>query len=353
MTDLSRLNATFTNPAAGAKWAFVTRRVCRDEVVRLLPDVTSARAGDLVLADVTRIGNHKRLQLADGRFSPLWPGDRIVVTCGDRFAADQFEGHAILGDGLADLLAGGGVAGKAVSRHDRIGRPTQIKILGRLVGPEGKPITLLDFAVPDLPTRRPALTIGILGTGMNAGKTAAAAGVINGFARLGRRVAAIKATGTGAFGDMHEYEAAGAVKTLDFTDAGMASTYRQPIKEVERAIDTLISHTADCDMAVIELADGVHQVETATLLSQSEWPQRFDALLLAAPDAMAAQGGLAWLAARGLTPIALSGLMTRAPICVAEAAKTGLPVFDRYELGDPATAMALSNMIEDAKLRAA
>jgi hypothetical protein len=177
--------------------------------------------------------------------------------------------------------------------------------------------------------------------------------LINGFARLGLRVAAIKATGTGAFGDMLEYEAAGADKALDFTDAGMPSTYLQPLDRLERAIDTLIGHAADCDVVVVELADGVHQVETAALLSSPNWAARFDAMLLAAPDAMAAQGGLAWLSARGLAPIALTGLMTRAPICAAEAAATGLPVFDRNALGDPATATALANLIDDSKRSAA
>lgn len=353
MTDLTPIQTTFARPASGAKWSFVTRHVCRDEAVRLIPETDDIRAGDLILAEVTRIGNHKRLQLADGRFSPLWRGDRIVVACGDRFAADQFEGHAQIEDGQAHLLAGGGVAGKAVSKHDKISRPTQITVLGRLAGPEGRAINLDAFALPARSDRRSALTIGVVGTGMNAGKTAAAAGLVNGFARLGHVVTAIKATGTGAFGDMHEYEAAGAAQVLDFTDVGMASTYRQPLETLEPAIDTLLGHAAASDVAVVELADGVSQVETAALLSKPGWAARFDALVLAAPDAMAAQGALAWLSARSLVPIALSGLMTRAPICAAEAAETGLPVFDRTELGDPATATALRNMIDASNRNAA
>ena len=353
MTDLSPIQATFAAPTDGAKWSFVTRRVCRDEAVRLIPDTADVRAGDVILAEVTRIGNHKRIQLSDGRFSPLWLGDRIVVACADRFAADQFEGHAYFQDGKGDLLAGGGVAGTAISKHDKISRATEITVLGRVAGPEGRTVNLASFALKDRAAGQPRLTIGVVGTGMNAGKTAAAAGIVNGFARLGRRVAAIKATGTGAFGDMHEYEAAGAACVLDFTDAGLASTYRQPLRRVEIAIDKLLSHASDCDVIIVELADGVSQVETAALLSKPGWAECLDAMVLAAPDAMAAQGALAWLQARRLSPIALSGLMTRAPICAAEAAEIGLPVFDRTDLGDPATATALTNMIEAAKRDAA
>jgi hypothetical protein len=177
---------------------------------------------------------------------------------------------------------------------------------------------------------------------MNAGKTAAAAGLVNGFARLGQRVAAIKATGTGSFGDLGEYEAACAAQVLDFTDAGMASTYRQPLERVIAAIDRLLAHAADCDVAVVELADGVSQVETAALLSRPEVVARFDGTILAAPEAMAARGGLFWLAERGISPLALTGVITRAPLAAQEAAEaTGLPVLCRTALADPATASAL------------
>lgn len=328
-------------PAAGAKWSFTTRRVERADAARLLADPDKAGAGDLVLAEVTRLGNHKRLQLADGRFSPLWPGDRIVVACADRYAVDQFHGLARLSDTGADLLAGGGVAGEIVSRNGKIARGTRLAVLGRLANADGVPINLSGYALAPARPARPTRVIAVLGTGMNAGKTAAAAGLINGFSRLGRRVAAIKATGTGSFGDVQEYEAAGAAEVLDFTDAGMASTYRQPLERVIAGLDTLLSHAAGYDLAVVELADGVTQVETAALLARPDVRTRFDGVLLAAPDALAARGGLAWLAEQGIAPMALSGVLTRAPLAAEEAAAvTGLPVLDRMVLADPATAAA-------------
>lgn len=334
-------------PASRAKWAYTTRNVLRTEATTLLRDPEAARPGDLVLAEVTRIGSHKRLQLACGRFSPLWPGDRIVVACGDRFAVDQFHGRARLRAEGADLLAGGGVAGEIVSRHDRVARGTRLAVLGRLADAQGTALNLARYALPGRAPARPGRVIAVLGTGMNAGKTAAAAGLINGFSRLGRRVAAIKLTGTGAFGDMHEYEAAGAYLTLDFTDAGLASTYRQPPARLTGVADLLLAHAAGCDVAVVELADGVSQVETAALLSDPGFVARFDGALLAGPEALAARGALAWLAERGIAPLALSGLMTRAPLAAAEAAQaTGLPVLDRTELADPATASALEAMLE-------
>ncbi len=344
-------------PAAAAKWSFAARRVERSKAVRLLSapsDLATVRAGDLVLAEVTKIGNHKRLQCADGRFSPLWPGDRIVVACADRYAVDQFHGHARIKGNSADLLAGGGVAGEIISRNDKVSRGTTLSILGRLADARGAAINVDRFALPPEAPGRSALVIGVLGTGMNAGKTAAAAGLINGFTRLGRRVAAIKATGTGSFGDLHEYEAAGAAQVLDFTDAGMASTYRQPLERVIAATDLLLAHAACCDVAVVELADGVSQVETAALLSRPDYVARLDGTILAAPDALAAQGALSWLDERGLEPMALSGLITRAPLAAEEAGTaTGLQVMDRMVLADPATASAFEARLAERRLSAA
>jgi molybdopterin-guanine dinucleotide biosynthesis protein len=340
--------------AAGSKWSFAARHAAPGDAVRLDTNLVAARSGDLVLAEVTRVGNHKRLQLADGRFSPLWPGDRIVVACADRYAVDQFHGLARLSEEGADLLAGGGIAGEIVSRNDRVSSGTRLAVLGRLADGEGVPLNVDRYALPPAVPGRPGLVIAVLGTGMNAGKTAACAGLVNGFARLGRRVAAIKATGTGSFGDLWEYDAAGAARVLDFTDVGMASTYRQPPERIVAGLDQLLAHAANCDVAVVELADGVSQVETAALLSRRDVVARFDGAILAVPEAMAARGGLSWLAERGIAPLALTGLITRAPLAAEEAAEaTGLPVLCRMTLADPATASALEARLADLDRSAA
>ncbi|MEJ6394231.1 hypothetical protein V8J82_13245 [Gymnodinialimonas sp. 2305UL16-5] len=337
------------NPAApllaGAKWSFVTRRVRRGAAIQLDTDLTSVTAGDLVLAEVRSLGSHKRLQLSDGRFSALFPRDRVVLACADRFAEDQFEGIAALSPEGADLLAGGGVIGHMQSRNGKMKNPTQLSVIGRLADAEGRVLNVGHFALDASSGQAPHRVIGVLGTGMNAGKTAAAAGLVNGFARFGNRVAAIKATGTGSFGDVHQYEAAGAALTLDFTDAGLASTFRQPVAHLDQVTRTLLSATAGCDIAIVELADGVSQVETAELLHRPDYRALFDAFVLAAPGAMAARGALGWLAEVGVTPMALTGLMTQAPLAVQEASALGLPVLAREDLSDPATASSLHALL--------
>ena len=112
------------------------------------------------------------------------------------------------------------------------------------------------------------------------------------------------------------------------------------------ATDHLLSHAADCEVAVVELADGVSQVETAALLSRPDFVLRFDATILAAPEAMAARAGLAWLAERGIAPLALTGLVPRAPLAAEEAAQaTGLPILCRMALANPAIASAFEAQV--------
>lgn len=340
------MNTAASPLLAGAKWSFVTRRVRRAGKWLLDNDLAEVKSGDLVLAEVQEIGNHKRLQLSDGRFSALYPKDRVVLACADRFAEDQYEGIAALSPEGADLLAGGGVAGQMRSRNGKIKRPTRLSVIGRLTDGDGRVVNTADYALNTVPGPRPRRVIGVLGTGMNAGKTAAAAGLVNGFARYGDRVAAIKATGTGSFGDVQSYEAAGAAEVLDFTDAGLASTYRQPVDRLEEVTRTLLGAAADCDIAIVELADGVSQVETAELLRRPGYRELFDAFVLAGPGALAVRGALDWLSTEAqIAPVALTGLMTQAPLAVAEAETLGLPVFSREELADPATASCLNGIL--------
>ena len=146
---------------------------------------------------------------------------------------------------------------------------------------------------------------------------------------------------------MQAYEAAGATQVLDFTDAGLASTYRQPIDRLDAITRTLLAASAQNDIAIVELADGVSQVETAELLRSPSYRELFDAFVLAAPGALAAQGALHWLESQAqIKPIALTGLMTQAPLAVAEAETLGLPVFSREHLADPATASCLTGLLE-------
>lgn len=333
-----------------AKWAFTTRRVRRADVACLLDDVAAARSGDLVLGRVETIGSHRKIQLTTGRGSELYPGDRVVLCCGDRYAPDQFEGIATLDPGGADLLAGGGVLGAMRARNARISAPTRIVPLGLLGTGAGTPVNLDRHALADRAGTGRATVIGVVGASMNAGKTTAVASLVHGLSRAGHRVAAIKATGTGAFGDVNAYHDAGAGHVSDFVDAGMVSTYRQPLDRVASGADRLIAHAeaAGCTVIVVELADGLFQEETAGLLARPGFRRRFDGWLFAAPDAMSVAGGVRVLRERGLEPAAVTGMVSRSPLATAEAeAAARVTVVTREALLDPARALVLLRRMLD------
>jgi len=341
MTNLLSIAPGMLNKA---KWAFSTRRVLRQDATLMTDDLASAVSGDLVLGRVEHIGSHKKIQLAEGRASVLYNGDLVVLACGDRYAPDQFEGLAELNPLGADMLAGGGVLGRMRHRHSRMSPPTRIAPLGLLTNTFGKVIKLQDYALEEMARPSGMIVIGVVGASMNSGKTTAVASLAHGFHRAGHKVAAIKATGTGAFGDFNAFVDTGVHFVADFTDAGMVSTYRQPLSKIEAGLNSLLAHASrnGCEVAVVELADGVFQKETADLLKNSEIRDGFAGVFFAAPDALASAGGIAALREMGIEPTAITGMVSCSPLGAAEAQEaTGVAVITRNELCDPAKANSL------------
>jgi hypothetical protein len=328
-----------------AKWTFATRRVDRACVTATDTDFAAAKAGDLILAHVDRLGQHSRVQLPSGRPSLIFPGDTVVMACGARYAPDQFEGVAEIDPKGADLLAGGGCIGRMVARNSRIKPATRLVPVARLLATTGHAINLAQFALSPRPAAPRPPVIGVLGTSMNSGKTLATAQLVLGLRRAGFRVGAIKATGTGAFGDFNEYCDSGAHYVGDFTDAGMVTTYLEPLDRIKTGTETLIAEAGyrGCDIVVMEVADGLLQRETAALIADPWFAALISGLVFACGDAVAAVGGVAHLARLGLVPDALTGLVSCSPMASSEAqTATGLPVLTKENLSDPAEATSFA-----------
>lgn len=328
-----------------AKRAFTTRRVEFTSGMRLLRS-GQPQAGDLVLARIETLGQHQRVESPHGRRAQLYEGDEIVVAYGERYAPDQFEAVVPEDLGPCDLVAGGGVAGKVLSRHAKIKRATRIQPIGLIADSFGRPVNLARHALPLRALRddRPRV-IAVAGTSMNAGKTTTAAGLIHGLSRAGLKVAATKVTGTGSGGDVWSMVDAGAARVLDFTDMGHASTAGLPHERIEAVALSLIAHSAaeGADVVVVEIADGVLQRETAALLAAPAFRAAIDGVLFAAGDALGAIGGRDWLLAHGHNVIGVSGLVSASPLATREAAAAmGQPVLLLDQLRDPVFAPQLA-----------
>ena len=341
------------NPAEArlrrASWSYMTHRVDQTAATRLLTTDVIPQAGDVVLARIDALGHHANLHLPNGRKRHLFVGDEVVVAYGNRYASSQFEARVPESLGPCHLVAGGGMAGRAISWHRSIVRgPTRITPLGLVARADGRRINLRDFALRPLQLQegdhRPT-TIAVLGTSMDSGKTQSACFLARGLIAAGLRVGYAKATGTGAGGDVGWLEDVGADPVLDFTDVGMASTYLAQLEDLERGMETLLATITakGADAIVVEVADGVLQRETAALLQSETFNKCIDAVMLAAQDSMGATAGVDWLRRQCARPVlAMTGVLSASPLQEIEAkTATGLEVYSREDLSDPANAMKI------------
>ena len=330
-----------------AAWAFATRRVPIDAAALLLPPVGKPETGDLILAVVDSLGQHTGLQLPSGRRMQMFPSDEIVVAYGNRYASNQFESEVPHTLGPCHLSAGGGIASRVTSWHARMKSPTQITPIGLLGNDRGQRLNLRDYALPTLTQigPHPLTTIAVVGTGMDSGKTHSCAHLVRGLIAAGLRVAYIKITGTGAGGDTWLLKDAGASPVLDFTDAGMSTTYLTPISQIESALVSLLAHAANegVDAAVVEIADGVLQIETSALLRSNVFASHVGGLMMASQDSMGASAGVHWLKENAGPPVlGLCGIISAAPLQAREATQAlGLPVYDRSGLASASNALEI------------
>ena len=335
------------------KWAYTTRNVDQEQVVSLLSGEVKPVAGDLLLARVDRLGQHPKLELTTSRRAEMFEGDEIAVVFGNRYAPDQFE--AIVPDRLEPcrLVAAGGVAARLLNSHSRMKRATRITPLGLLADADGNPLNLASFRLSQPAAIDPdPLVVVVAGTSMNAGKTTACASLVKGLVRHGLQVAAAKITGTGAGSDYRSLVDAGADPVYDFLDAGYVSTYRIDRHDLVDIVMILGGHLAASkpDIIVLEVADGLLQRETARLFVTPEFTSWVDGVVFAANDALGAQAGVAWLAARQLPVIAITGVLTSSPLAIREAeAAIGLPVFNTIALSRTAVATLIHGCLRSRR----
>lgn len=329
-----------TDRLAAIKPSFTTRRIPEGDVAAIDMAAVDLMPGDVVLARVDEIGQHKRIERPDGRRAVLVQGDEILIVCGARYAPDQFEAASPTSLGPADLVAAGGIAGIELARHERMDPATRITLVGAVLSAQGKRLNLADYAVPVAKPAGTVPVIAVVGTSMNAGKTHTVAAIVQGLAQTGKRVAALKVTGTGAGGDLWLQHDVGAQVVMDFTDAGFGTTYRVPVDALQRGADRLMAaaEAQGAEVIVVEVADGLRQQETAALMQMPDFHARLHGVVFAAGDAMGAEAGVAWLEKAGHSVLAISGLLTRSPLAIREAQAAGsVPVLTPEQLRDPET----------------
>lgn len=307
--------------------------------------------GDVVIARISGIANHKRVETEGSRKAIIYEDALVALAYGHRYAADQFLAHVPPNLGRCHLVAAGGVAGTVTQVHALIDAPTGIEPLGLLCDADGV-VNLLGAApyqnvpVVQAPASRPEV-IAMLGTSMNSGKSTVMSCLVNGLSKAGYRVGAGKVTGTGAGNDRMHYFDAGANEAIDFTDFGYGTTFRLDFAAIRALTVNMVDVLSrGNDIVLIEIADGICQEETAALLRDDVFHHTVDQVGFAAIDALGARAGVDSLTAAGLKVGLVSGVLTSSPLATAEAAALvagfGVPVIGTYDLTDPAVAKGLT-----------
>ena len=304
----------------GIRIPYVLRHLPEEAVSYLLPTPRLPAIGDVALAEVKQIGKNTALELNNGRRCALHPSDLIAVVFGNRYATMQFEGYARTQNGECDLLSMGGLCGIVQSKHDGVSGPTKLHILGAIGDGDQRPLSSLDFAIPASESPRKIHVAVVCGTSMDAGKTHTVMCTIKGLRSQGYRVAGVKLTGSATGRDTWSMLDAGACVALDFTDGGWPSTYLCSREQLTDLYHLLIGNAAEqgAEWAVVEIADGLLQVETAVLLNSPEFRSSVDYFLFAAGEPMAAVGGVGMLRQWGIEPLAVSGVVSMSPLNIRE-----------------------------------
>ena len=308
-----------------AKRAFSTRRVPQVKLRAVSTIDLVPRAGDVVLAKVTRVGRLEKLELMTGRKAALYVGDEVIVAYGNRYAPDAYEAEVPANLGPCQLAAAGGIAGRILNVNAVFGasdEPTELEPIDIFIDAHDTRINLRDFGLRNVPmSARRAPVIAIAGASMNSGKTTTVAGIVRGLAQQGLKVGAAKVTGTAAGNDLWKFFDAGAVEGLDFTDVGMATSYLESIDDVVRGAHVLVHelNTRGADVIVLELADGVHQRETRALIESPAMRGLVSHWVFAADSAGSVVHGVNIMRSNGIEVRAVSGLVTASPLAMREA----------------------------------
>jgi len=323
-----------------------------ESVDRLEISNVAPRVGDCVLVNVTKVANHTRLFDEANQYSRIYKNDLIVGVLGSRYATDAYHATQIDLSKL-HMLTNGGLLGTVCDGHRSMKNPTSVEFKGYLTDESGNRVNLKEamFRTTNV-FPRDVHPVFVVGTGMNSGKTTSTARLGQALADAGHKVAILKLTGSASHRDIHEFQAIGAVFAADFSDYGFPSTYLAPINELESLYCRMMvdANAESPDVVLIEVADGVYQRETEALLKSPLVKSTNSGVVL---TAACAASGLAIdhaVQQLGWNPIAITGLITNAPLFVREfAARSATPVCNTND-GIQEACRLIMTRVRDRKL---
>lgn len=225
-------------------------------------DRTNWATGDFVVGRIT--GDRNRLYRCEtktGRMTDMVRGDLIVGALGRRAATLEGVGDWRAVDEKLELeaLTSAGLLGKSTSISPMFPNLMHMYYEGHVVR-GGQKVNMEDFVVPATPRKLDIPVILLIGTSMSSGKTASGRLIIRALKYMGVEVAAAKLTGSARYRDILQFRDAGAIKVVDFVDAGLPSTVCKE-ERYRDAFDLMISKIAASDAQVLVAESGASPLE--------------------------------------------------------------------------------------------
>jgi len=219
-------------------------------------------SGDFVVVRV--LSTHTtggRIESVDGRMIEVLEDDLVLGALGKRHATLEVTGdwEKIGEDGVMQALTSACVLGRCTSISRLLPPPLDLGYEGHVLA-GSEPARMSDYAIAPQARELKAPVILLIGTSMDAGKTASARTIVRRLARRGLKVGGAKLTGVGRYRDILAMRDAGAEPILDFVDAGLPST-ACPRPLFERALGLLTSGLAAAEVDVVVAEAGASPLE--------------------------------------------------------------------------------------------
>lgn len=303
------------------------------------------KAGDVAIFEVIEIGKHDSIQSTNGNNAYIFPGDRIMMAFGNRYATGQFEGYVPTKYlEKYQILGKGGAVGELASMNVKLNDigATDVKLIGYASDIDGKVINTLYLDDTELTFEtsksRTAKIILSIGSSMDSGKTTTAGYLCRGIMLANKKVAFIKLTGTVFSKDKSFVRDCGAELAVDFSNAGFPSTYMCNEQEMLNLYEYLLQLTASVEpeYIVVEIADGLLQRETALLLKNKDFMHTVSGVVFSCGDSLSALSGIKLLEELNQNILGICGLFTVSPLLINEVkSNCSYPVFTLSELANP------------------
>jgi hypothetical protein len=311
--------------SAGLKRTSILRRVPPLKTIRIR--AASGHEGDVCAFELPRDASPITVEAPTGRMMTIAPGDVFLATPGNRESTRWASGR-VPADGLVpnhnySVIAEPGVVGELVGdppvEAEYLGR---VRYLGAVCRERGEILNLGQFAetAPAAADRNASVYL-VLGTSGDSGKTTAAIAVIQALRMKGHAVvAALKATGTPAVGEIARYQDFGAAQAFDCLDFGLPGTYpagREGIGEFfGNALDYCLRLPADA--LVVECGGDLFGGNVPEFLACLKARRPDPKIILAAADTLGALGAKQALTEFGLDITLITGACTDTPTLRAQ-----------------------------------